>query len=852
MNERLEDILKKYKELVNFADFSFFIHDLTKAHIKFFENPFNHTNSNDYDKNFPDIKEFIDKYQIKIKKRLPANSFKYRDKDKKEKNFSEIISLFSSVITHHSNNIENFSLIDYILYAAFGGVDGIESDYGKGVEDKEKKIFEQSLKEFLILSPIFSPKLYLSENVILKNTENILEKLKQINVKINNENIIESNLFEIKESLRKDFSSFLGETRFPLNDTTLYHHCHLSSALGKALFVKILVEAENIENYHVPIRNPRFQDEDIKESQEYSSFNLILLNVPTEILLKNISKMPVLSGYYKKISEIFKVLTIYLEQILPVGTKVYEDKNSIGFITPKFSKKIEKFNEELINIIQNKFHQITKDVLKEEIKLPFRIYHRCFVDKDVPVDKNQDCLKKYPLNELLNLKEKSKDVWTNEDVKFLLELENKDYIKCPVCNFYVISRQNQEYCSVCDTVYTSRKKDFLSKQIENEAFVFEEVADERNFLCAIYLKLNCDYFLNGRVFEDIFKLYNENAKTCRKSSESFKPPSPSRLFTLLEDNVYFFNILKEKILTIVDKCERKEYKDFYKELFSEKEFNKIKNSEYKKFIQIHKDYREFLFLIPAKNLIKVLKLIKKEFTEQYRHVPDKLPLYIATGIFKHKFPFNVVYRTLKKVIDIFHNKTEKCKFEIKEEKIVFRNNGKIICEYIKDNFNEYTKSSINLSWTDGFYKNWGDRESVVFWENLTDSESLEILPSYMINMVIDSSQKRLDLKENESIQLGIFKEDYNTIWAVDCIDDLINIFENNFVNKNQIYHFIELIFDKYETFFNEQKIFNDFIKMVLNSLNLKRKLSATQINFITESINTGLFFEAFEVYKYGS
>lgn len=826
------NIVKGYKKEILFGELAFLLHDITKATTDFLKGPENHTlkTSELLDEKLKGYNELSLEYKLK------TDSFYYNDSgENKKEQLCETQSILSPARRHHDKNISKYGLLDYIIFAAFGGVDGIESVYGKGVESERRKnneiLDKQQKGKEIIVSPLFVEK-----NKVVPDDRKIFEKVSKLINKLSDDFSTDKLIKVLSDakglelypetgelSLKEHLDSFLGETRFPLNDTTLYHHSFMTAALGKSLLIKILIEDQMVDNYVLPIRNKQNQstDEFIKKYQRYSTFKLFMLSVPFGLISKNMHKIPILRGYYLKIQKAFDKLRREVEFELPIGTEVFRDSTSAAYILPDLSMYEE--TKEIDQNIEEYLKSAFSNILEND--LPIRSYSEKFCDKEVSGDLYEKYHNKYPLDIILKKRDDESSFFISTDGDNIVEKKySENEVKCPQCNIRLMDKDS-EYCSICNKTIVFRK-DSWSKGNKKEPLVFEEVKDTKNNISCFHLELNIDKFLSGVAFEKDLKISDTFSKTA----------SPSRIAALLEDCQSFFSEIENKILELDSIKNAKRDKELIK--LAELPENSI-GTEYNKFLTIYKNHNNIKFIVPAHAAFGVLNIIKEIYFKYFKYVSDLLPIYTVNCFFKHKYPYYVVDDFQRKILNTFKfNKEVKGTLEDLGEKKFIYDNKRIICQYSKDVF-ETAKGE----------KSYTNRR----FEEVKDGK-IVCMPSYMINVFVDSLAKKNDYNQKSITYLGKFKSSvYPTIYDVSEIKKVFNLFKK-FQSNSQLNNFIELLFEKYPNEKDEisyGELFDEYIKMCLQGIKFKEKLKDEELDFMIKSIKNCLFFEAFEIYKFG-
>ena len=408
---------------------------------------------------------------------------------------------------------------DFIKKIFFRGCENINSGIDKGSPSKQ-------IESPLWLANAFgSFKEEIKEHNFDKARICFFKSLKKFlsrNDYFNNPNWPEIRNF-ILEKIKKWYSNLLSDSRFPINDVTLFDQAYMTASMFKAVLAQLVLDSSKLQNH---LTNP-------------SSIRWRILGIQYDKLgLTDKSlKLSAISWYRESIEEIDDEIKKILEVEYPIGNEIYRDETGIYFIV---GESISNLPEEVENEILNIFK--TKNLLEE-------------IQPYITLSESS--------RGLMNLSKLIEDAKQNFlKNKFINHLQlNIDYTKqpigiCPNCRvrpIYLSDKQKNNDPTICEVCNGRIHHQQVEKWIENvnaETIWITEIKDENNRIALVSLKFELQDWLNGNLLNSLLR---------KKGNSDF------RFF--LENIVYLNKIVWDlKISLISNEINRELFKNLRKQL----------------------------------------------------------------------------------------------------------------------------------------------------------------------------------------------------------------------------------------------------------------------------------------------
>ncbi len=380
-----------------------------------------------------------------------------------------------------SFNGKNLNLFNDLLKDWRSGKNDIQKILTRGCENINSGIDKGSpddcnqLPELYISNAFGSLRKIVNKESLDKNRESCKEDIKKLIEKLRNNTFkFKNDRKQFKDIFCNIYSSLLSDSRFPINDVTLYEQAYMTATMFKSALAAMLLDNSNL-NY---VDNPQSIRWSILGIQ-YDKLGL------AEKGLKAAS----IKWYRDTADEVDDKIKEIIEIGYTLGNEVYKDETGIYFLVP----------ENAIGDKKGDFYEIHSDLneLKEKIQ---KIFTEKFEDEVYPA-----IFLAEPSRGLMNLGhliEKAKENFLKqerpEDFTEKLKHDENPTGICQVCRMRLANKKNKDdlICNVCD----GRNKNRLNNWLDNrndETIWTGELQDKNGKIALVTLKFELDKWLNG-------------------------------------------------------------------------------------------------------------------------------------------------------------------------------------------------------------------------------------------------------------------------------------------------------------------------------------------------------------------
>ncbi|SHF29145.1 CRISPR-associated protein, Csx11 family [Marinitoga hydrogenitolerans DSM 16785] len=881
----MEDLCKNYslneddEKYILLMELSGFLHDIGKMDERFVL-----SNSEKITRKFYHNRDiFKEKYELKF------SNFENFNKLLEEKvGITENISLKELIENHHypDSNIASNKELELLIKS-----DNISSAM-------EKSNTSTKGQNYIINSfGKYEKKIFLDESD--NYTEKLKDFIKSINDGLSEEDIVNEKFKKVRniilENLENYGKNLLGETRFPLNDVTLYDHSYYVGTMAKtfAFARKILNEGELYKKVY--------------------PFKIFGIYLGTEQLIKNAYKPVDIKAYINEINVIKKELKRYIEEELLFGNLIYEDSNTVLFSYPNINNNdfFECVKREIRSLL-DKYDSMNYSGWHIELSRETRIF----------------------TNAATFAKKISFPIYNK---KFKLDVNNKDNIKfCPNCHVNIVS--SGERCHQCN----DRKRNHVK---DTNKYSLDYYKNPKNgTIAALRIDLGLENWLNGKFittrfinkyyknikqeFESITKSDKNNINKFKKilkkinDEEKTRGETKKKIYYIKMGNFEFFDNNKNKLLEVLDFEDtfinknknsffsKYENISFFKSLISilpspariqriidiSKDFMNIIKDEIKKILpseenifEIIKDHEKMILLLPSNYIEDILVKIQEKYEEYFSVVKHMLPIYVNVLFYKDSTPFIRVYEGLRrfeennkklyknpKIVKFNEVKNNETIFTMEKDLFKFSESVKVSEKNIKAAVNEdiesiirtfLVKTDITKTGIDSYikineniinpkiktYKELKSEEKVIYYPSYFDFEYLDTM-----KRISTISLKKKDNKFIKNTYYGINLERpvyINYLTRKDNIfEALKNLLKKKSISKTGIKQ-LEMFFMNYMKELDDERE-----KLNQNDLLFDQKLIEAIIiksfdngvknhkDDVIYSVKNGVFFDFIELY----
>ncbi|MBU1669039.1 CRISPR-associated protein Csx11 [bacterium] len=756
-----------------------------------------------------------------------------------------------------------------ILQKLYGASEGLNSGIEKG-SPKEQIIGDYSWlsNSFGSFKSTANPNLFDEARNLYTNDITIL--LNRLSTTDFNFYSDRKKILSIIENLYKNLPS---DTRFPLNDTTLWDQAYMATSMFKALLAGVYLQPINTNNY------------------DLSKINWSILAIQYDKLsLAEKGLKPAHIQTYRKMTKIIDLkLKNLIENKYALGNEVYRDETGIYFLVSENLKGVENGD----------FYELHTDL--DEIKNKILdIFHTTTNDEFYPA-----ILLSKPTRATMNLTtflEKAKENFLKADYS---KKENPNEIEdaigiCQVCQSRFATKTNDDIpmCEICQNRKQGRVEKWLNKQ-DGETIWIGELADKNNRVAMVTLKFELIEWLNGSLLSsllgqqldltqlryqdyvnDIYavlkdakelndtlyiKNYSENIpvnQPLRKVVETWfieraigtiyenflkdgvnnkinfqnriiewdtltddefnflskivlqfllrKNPSPARLRRVWESTEGFFDEVKNDVLGSIQTIRTK--KGFVQKVpdFANLE-SQIKEEFYKQYFSIIDPTPiSWQFIIPTEKLECTIDKIQKLYYQNFKYVNGKLPLHIGVVVQNYKKPLYVGIKALRNIRRDVKNWSEISTNEkLKELSSYFD---------VKES-NNNSQDFYSLYETDNQEYDFSLLPSSKGIKKYNTTDNFTIYLNTIDFEFLDTNSRRNDIFYKSGKRTIELKSNRPYSWQE---WEQFKRFKEQFANKsNQLQTLVSLIYSKMEDWKDEEDSFERFIKTTFKKENIE-------------------------------
>lgn len=323
--------------------------------------------------------------------------------------------------------------------------------------------------------------------------------------------------FVVKE-IKEWYSHLLSDTRFPVNDVTLWDQAYMSASMFKATLSSMILSTEK-----------DFSDDNKDKFENPSNIKWSILGIQYDKLaLAEKGLKPAHIKWYREASyQVDEAVKSFFENKFPLGNEVYRDETGIYFIVgdnicEKGPGPFYKLNTNL-SFVEEKISDIFSNEFSGEV------YPAVILTKP-----------SRGLMTLSNLLDKSKENFLKSKIPInftdIVKIDSSKFKKiqgiCQVCGLRPVIHEmsnkvegiyqmDYDYllCETCKKRRTGR----IDKWIENrkaETIWTGEVQDKNGKIALVTLKFELDNWLNGNLFNSLL-IRKENFINAKNEIKNF-------------------------------------------------------------------------------------------------------------------------------------------------------------------------------------------------------------------------------------------------------------------------------------------------------------------------------------------
>jgi len=507
----MSSLLKKLEDnrtAILLAEIGAYLHDLGKAREEFVEHYAENGGSGWDGHNFPsklpnNLKELLEKIKVEI--------------------CNEHASLLDFIEKHHKEKEGDGNLSDCdvpplirLLYAGWNGYDGMDSGLDKGSAQTKQK------KDSIFISTAFGhepTKNKMENNLIDKLGNEIINHVIEALQRYTQDSDVVRLRMDILKNTKEYYLKFLGETRRPANDVTLWDHSYSVASLYKCAIVKNIIDCSRAS----------FDPLDFR-------WNILSINLSVLSVLAKSIKIGDVLGYKEKIDEAFREIKTLIELTYPIGNEIYRDTTGIYFIIPDI--EVGELKEEI-------FKELKEEIFKKLKEIEPAFMAEIMIKEMQPIKVNNykfNCINQTQIASYIKSQRRNLENVLKENLKRILPESRNDALKeipyptsnnrlpldkfigenwdnkevCPICRFRPME-ENSDGCEHC----LKRRKSRAENWIENppQTIWLDEVSDHNDRVALLIGSFILDKWLDGTLVKTF---------AINKTPES-KNPSPARI-----------------------------------------------------------------------------------------------------------------------------------------------------------------------------------------------------------------------------------------------------------------------------------------------------------------------------------
>jgi len=278
--------------------------------------------------------------------------------------------------------------------------------------------------------------------------------------------------FLIKE-LKNWYSNLLSDSRFPVNDVTLFDQAYMSASMFKASIAGILLNTTQSQDY---ISNPQSIKWQILGIQ-YDKLSLAEKGLkPAHII-----------WYREQSQRVDNRVKNIIESEYALGNEIYRDETGIYFLVPESITTLNDIEE-----IKNHTLETFKEIFSDEV-YPYIGFTKA---------------SRGTMN-LTSLLENAKKNFLKADYSLKSPLQNTDNTIgiCQICQNRLVKDKEKDdetlMCDICRERKKGRVNKWLKKQDEETIWI-TELADSNNRVALVSLKFELMEWLNGGLLSSTF------------------------------------------------------------------------------------------------------------------------------------------------------------------------------------------------------------------------------------------------------------------------------------------------------------------------------------------------------------
>lgn len=501
---------KNAKEILK-AEIGTLLFNLGKTHVGFWNKKMR---KKDGDRPYFQVDDFFDKYGYSVfddyKEYLNTASIDLSPFEKDVANVgANILTLFMEtnieikLENSEAKSIENLKLKnvingdgkafkhDFVSKVMFRGCENVNSGIDKGAP-KEQLSHLNIVNAFGSVMETIDD----TEDGKRRYDERRLDFFKRLRSKksISNKDFIQIRE-DIQSEIKKWYSHLLSDSRFPINDVTLWDQAYMTASMFKAALAAISLDGLIYDRY---ILNPR-----------KIMWSIMGIQYDKLGLAEKAMNSYFINWYRETAKKADKKIKKLIEVEYALGNEIYRDETGIYFIVPEnvIGKHAGRGAEKLY-YLHDDLNELQNDIVKCFEEFKGEVFPAIFLTKPSRGTMNIAFLLKNVKKNFL------KPIYPQTfDMKeiFNVKIREESHIICDVCRvrFVGVENNNLKLCHVCNDRRTKTKHEEVKIDRKIKETVFTgEVQDKNGMIALVTLKFELSEWLNGNMLN--MMLSNKN------------------------------------------------------------------------------------------------------------------------------------------------------------------------------------------------------------------------------------------------------------------------------------------------------------------------------------------------------
>ncbi|WP_048203263.1 CRISPR-associated protein Csx11 [Methanocaldococcus infernus] len=291
----------------------------------------------------------------------------------------------------------------------------------------------------------------------------------------------------IFDYIKEWYSKLLSDSRFPINDVSLWDQAYMTASMFKAVLAQLVMDNSKLEKY---MNNP-------------SSIKWRILGIQYDKLglAEKGLKVAHIQFYRKLAEEIDNEIKNLLEVKYPIGNEIYRDETGIYFLVGEDLGDDLNDRSNLVKLkedykeLEDKILKIFKEKTEDEF------YPAIFLTEASRGLMNLGYLLEKAKENFLKADLSKKD----KDLCLLRTVKGRAVGVCQVCGTRLVYENREYEEKICETCYKRRKGriDNWINNLEGETIWIDELKDNNNNIALITLKFELQDWLNGNMLNSL-------------------------------------------------------------------------------------------------------------------------------------------------------------------------------------------------------------------------------------------------------------------------------------------------------------------------------------------------------------